>query len=111
MFLKNYRDHVRFSDEKMTKVNLFESHRMFADLYCLLPGQEQKVHSHADEDKVYFVLEGEVDVTIGEATEGLSAGACAVAPAGEPHGVGCGGSDRAVLLVWMAPHPKPEKIG
>ncbi|MCE7936064.1 MAG: cupin domain-containing protein, partial [Chlorobi bacterium CHB2] len=35
MFLPNYRELIRFSDEKMVKINLFESHRMFADLYCL----------------------------------------------------------------------------
>ena len=33
---------ARFGPEKMTKVNLFESSRMFCDLYCLEPGQVQK---------------------------------------------------------------------
>ena len=44
----------------MKKVNLFESPRFFCDLYCLRPGQEQKVHSHADNDKIFkeFVLDG-----------------------------------------------------
>ena len=44
-----------FRDEKMNKVNLYESHRLFCDVYCLRPGQEQKVHDHADNDKVYHV--------------------------------------------------------
>ncbi len=28
-------------------------------LNCLEPGQEQRVHEHEDQDKFYFVLEGE----------------------------------------------------
>lgn len=105
MFLDDYRRLVRFSDEKMVKVNLYESHRMFADLYCLAPGQEQRVHSHEGEDKCYLVLEGRVACTIGEEERELALGGCAVAPAGEPHGVRCEGPDPAVLLVFMAPHP------
>lgn len=105
MFLKDYRSLVRFDDRKMAKVNLFESHRMFADLYCLEPGQEQSIHSHEGEDKVYFVLEGSVEAILGERREKLAPGGLAVAPAGEPHGVRCSGPERAVLLVWMAPHP------
>ena len=59
MTIQNYKNLVRFDDEKMQKVNLFESHRMFADLYCLKPGQQQKPHTHSENDKIYFVLEGE----------------------------------------------------
>ena len=47
-----------FNTEKMNKVNLFETDRMFCDLYCFEPGQQQKVHAHAGADKVYYVLEG-----------------------------------------------------
>ena len=105
MFLDDYRRLVRFSDETMVKVNLHQSHRMFADLYCLAPGQEQRVHSHEDEDKVYVVLEGRVYCTIGREERELAPGGCAVAPAGEPHGIRCEGSDPAVVLTFMAPHP------
>ena len=105
MFIEDYHEHVKFSDEKMTKVNLYESHRLFADLYGLLPGQAQKVHDHADEDKVYMVLEGEAIFTVGEEERKLGAGGVSVAPAGEVHGVRTEG-ERAVLLVFMAPHPR-----
>ena len=111
MFLNDYRTLVRHSDETMVKVNLWESHRMFADLYCLLPGQEQRVHSHEGEDKVYFVLEGRVICTIGEEERELAPGACAVAPAGVVHGVRCGETGPGVLLVFMAPHPTMREEG
>jgi quercetin dioxygenase-like cupin family protein len=103
-FLKP-REHQRFSEEKMQKVNLFESPQMFSDTYCLEPGQEQKIHSHTDATKVYYVLEGEARVTIGESTEVLSPGSMAWALAGEPHGVRNDSGARCVLLVAMAPNP------
>jgi quercetin dioxygenase-like cupin family protein len=106
MFLPDYRSLVHFSDEKMQKVSLFESHRMFADLYCLQPGQQQKPHTHDDNDKIYFVLDGSSTFILGEEERTLAAGGCCVARAGEPHGVRNDSAENAVLLVFMAPHPK-----
>jgi quercetin dioxygenase-like cupin family protein len=105
MKIPDYRALASFGDEKMTKVNLFESHRMFADLYCLRPGQSQKLHSHADNDKVYFVLEGRCRCTIGEEEYALAAGESCAARAGEPHGVVNDSDGDTILLVFMAPHP------
>jgi hypothetical protein len=51
---------ARFSEEKLLKIPVFQSEKMFFDLYALLPGQAQKAHAHAGSDKVYYVLEGEV---------------------------------------------------
>ncbi|MHC4845531.1 MAG: cupin domain-containing protein [Planctomycetota bacterium] len=97
-----------FSDEKMAKVNLFESPRMFCDVYGLLPGQAQKAHSHAENDKVYSVLTGRVRVDIGDEQRTLGPGEVAVAPAGVDHGVVNESDAPATLLVVMAPHPKPK---
>ena len=94
-----------YSDEKMQKVNLYESPQMFCDVYCLLPGQEQKAHTHGENDKIYHVLEGACDVQIGEETQTLEAGEMAVAPAGVIHGVENKSGSPAALLVVMAPHP------
>ena len=58
MEIKQVWDLTRFRPEKMQKVNLFETPRMFCDIYCLEPGQEQKVHSHRGNDKIYHVLKG-----------------------------------------------------
>lgn len=107
MCIEDYRDQVRFSEEKMVKVNLWGSHRLFADLYCLLPEQSQRVHTHEGEDKIYFLLEGEATCTIGEIEHRLESGGVCIAPAGAPHGVRAD-SGKAVLLVIMAPHPSIE---
>ena len=95
-----------FSDEKMQKVPVFESNKMFYDQYCLLPGQSQKVHSHEGEDKVYLVLEGEALFDIGGEQEMLTEGTAVIARAGVPHGVRNDSGTKLVLLVTMAPKPQ-----
>lgn len=95
----------KFSPQKMNKVNLFESPRMFCDIYCLEPGQYQKEHTHDDSDKIYHGLMGTCRVRIGEESQPLEPGQIAVAPAGVVHGVHNDSAERVTLLVVMAPHP------
>ena len=95
----------RFSPEKLQKVNLFETPQMFCDIYCLEPGQRQKVHTHAGATKFYYVIEGEGAFTIGEETRDLGPGGVAWSAPDEPHGVENRGNERLVLLVSMAPNP------
>lgn len=94
-----------FRADKMAKVNLFETPRMFCDIYCLEPGQEQKPHAHDGADKVYFVLEGQATISVGAERATLGPGAAVLAPSGEEHGVRNASSERVVLLVTMAPNP------
>lgn len=96
---------VAFNPEKMAKNALFDSPHMFCDMYCLLPGQAQKVHAHEGSDKVYWVLEGTGRFTIGEETRDLDAGHAVIARAGEPHGVANATERNLVLVVTMAPRP------
>lgn len=96
---------ISFSKEKMNKNALFNSPRLFYDLYCLLPGQQQKVHAHEDSDKVYYVLEGTGRFTVGDEEQNLPQGHAVIAPAGESHGVRNETDENLVLLVTMAPRP------
>lgn len=98
-------DQKRFSNEKFQKVNLFDTDRMFCDIYCFEPGQEQKAHSHAENDKIYFVLEGNGDFTVGDETVKGIPGTAVLCPPGVDHGVLNSSEDRLVVLVFMAPHP------
>ncbi len=98
-------DYRQFSAEKMKKQNVFQSARFFCDVYCFEPGQEQKGHVHADQDKLYFVLEGEGTFRIGGESQILGEGQGTMAPAGEEHGVTNHTSDRLRVLVFMAPNP------
>lgn len=101
MFL-NLDERVSFSPQKLNKVALCESERLLFDLYCLEPGQAQKVHAHDGIDKVYVVLSGRPTVQLGEQGRTLQPGQAAYAPAGLPHGVRNETTDRATLLVFQA---------
>ena len=95
----------RFAREKMVKAGVFETPRLFYDLYCLEPGQTQKPHRHEGADKVYAVLEGEVLVHVGEDSATLAAGTAVLAPAGIDHGIENRTVARAAIFVFMAPRP------
>jgi mannose-6-phosphate isomerase-like protein (cupin superfamily) len=101
----NFESLVRFSDEKMQKISLFDSTKYFCDLYCLKPGQDQRIHSHAESDKIYFVLRGRGMFHIGGEERELGSGEAVVARPGEPHGVRNGAGEDLVLLVFMTPRP------
>lgn len=93
----------------LKKFNQFESDRMFVDYYVVEPGGEQKPHTHAGNDKLYFVLEGEGTFLLGEEEHRLTAGEGCVAEADVPHGVRNHTDRRLVILVSMAPHPGRKK--
>ena len=93
------------SPQKMQKISLFETENMFCDLYCLLPGQTQKPHSHKGADKIYFVLEGTGTFQIGDEESVLGPGMIVLAPSGVEHGVRNTSEGELNLLVFMAPNP------
>jgi quercetin dioxygenase-like cupin family protein len=95
----------RFAEEKMQKVSLFDTANCFCDLYCLSPGQSQKAHSHAGADKIYYVLEGDATIQVGDEEQVLGPGRIVLAPSEVVHGVRNASSQRLSLLVFMAPNP------
>ena len=98
-------EHAKFRPDKMAKIALATTPRAQLDLYCLEPGQDQKPHAHADQDKIYFVLEGRGRVVLGDAAESLEAGEAIVAPAGASHGIANDGTGRLTVLVIVTPPP------
>ena len=96
---------IRFSDEKMQKIPVFDSEKYFFDIYCLKPGQDQRVHSHPESDKIYFVLRGKGTFHIGGDEQEIGAGRAVVARPNQSHGVRNASSDDLVLLVFMSPRP------
>ena len=99
------KDARRFSAEKIAKNSLAESDKFFFDLYCLEPGQEQKIHRHDASDKVYLVLEGQAQVSVDDQRADLVSNEGVIAPSGTAHGIRNASADRAVVLVVMAPKP------
>ena len=105
MNVVNLSDYQQFSSEKMKKNNIFKTPRFFCDIYCFEPGQEQKGHSHGEQDKVYFVLEGQGTFQVGLEKQVLGSGQGTMAPAGEEHGVKNHTDQRLKVLVFVAPNP------
>ena len=101
MEIRDIHASFRFSSEKMQKVKLFGTGQMFLDVYCLEPGQSQKVHTHDNETKIYVVLEGTARFHVSSEVEDVGAGHAVLARPGEPHGVENVSGERVVLLVGM----------
>jgi quercetin dioxygenase-like cupin family protein len=104
-YFADYAEHAGADAERFFKATLFRSERLLLGLNCLEPGQAQAVHDHADQDKFYFVLEGEGAFTVGAEARTAAPGVAVWAPAGVEHGVANRGSRRLVLLVGIAPSP------
>lgn len=99
------RERVAFNPEKMAKVALAATSRCQLDLYCLAPGQAQKPHTHADQDKICFVLEGRGSFALEGVEEAVAAGDAVVAPAGAAHGLRNTGDAPLLVLVVVTPPP------
>ncbi len=102
---REYRPLVGSAPQGHYKATLFQSPRLLLGLNCLEPGQVQTAHRHADQDKFYFVLEGEGDFSLGEEHRLAGVGTAIWAPAGTEHAVRNPGPARLVLLVGIAPAP------
>lgn len=99
----DYRKLTGSSPDKMYKSTLFESQRLLLGLNCLEPGQADRAHTHSEQDKFYFVLEGEGEFTIGDEMIVAGPGLTVLAPAGVTHGVANKGTDRLVILMGLTP--------
>ena len=98
-------EQAKFQPDRMAKVALATTARAQLDLYCLAPGQSQKVHSHADQDKIYVVLQGRGRFTLGAEELALAEGEALVAAAGTPHGLVNDSNAALTVLVFLSPPP------
>ena len=99
------REHAKLSPDKMAKIALAVTPRAQLDLYCLAPGQAQKPHSHADQDKLCYVLDGMGTFSLDGQEETLTAGDAVVFPSGSQHGIVNSGSVELLVLVVVTPPP------
>lgn len=89
----------------MSKTTFAQGEFLFAGLNCFEPGQEHAPHAHQGQDKLYFILEGEGIVQVGDNREMLSAGDAAFAPSGVMHSIRNSGPRRLVVMAILAPPP------
>jgi len=108
MIVRGAAGRAEFSDAKMGKVSLASGQHLYAGLNCFLPGQEHKAHIHADQDKMYVVLDGAGIATVGDVSEPVGQGDVIFAPAGVPHGMRNDSSAPLTVLTVFAPPPRRE---
>lgn len=106
MFVKQVADHVGKRTDKFYKATLFQADTLLLGLNCLEPGQTQRPHDHADQDKFYYLIEGSGLFWLGEERVRAAQGQVVWAPKGVVHGVHNDGAETLTLLVGIAPAPK-----
>jgi mannose-6-phosphate isomerase-like protein (cupin superfamily) len=106
MIIRNAASRAVFSAEKMGKVALAAGHHLYAGLNCFLPGQQHAAHVHADQDKLYVVLEGSGIATVGDTSEPVTPGDLVFAPAGVPHAMSNPGPANLIVATLFAPPPR-----
>jgi quercetin dioxygenase-like cupin family protein len=99
------KDHAKFQPDKMAKIALATTERAQLDLYCVAPGQSQKPHTHGDQDKIYYVVEGRGRFRLGGEELALEAGEAVVARAGVEHGLVNASAAPLLVLVVVTPPP------
>ena len=104
--VKTLQEYIGAQPEKFYKATLFQSEAMLLGLNCLEPGQVQKPHDHADQDKFYYVVAGEGRFWLGEEQVTAVSGQVVWAPSGVVHGVQNESQVQLVLLVGIAPGPR-----
>ena len=105
MIVKNSVERAKFSGRKMGKSDLARGKHLFAGLNAFEPGQQHAPHAHCDRDKLYVVLQGRGELTIGDQTTTVAPGDVALAEADVVHSLRNPGPDRLVVLVVMGPPP------
>ena len=108
-YFADYRDHAGATAERFFKATLFRSGRLLLGLNCLEPGQAQAVHDHADQDKFYFVLEGEGAFTVGAEARTAGPGVAVWARPGSSTAWPTGA--RAASSCWSGSRPAPDGDG
>ncbi len=98
-------EHAAYSAQKMGKSTIFESSRLLVGLNAFESGQEHTLHTHAGQDKVYQVIEGEGLFLLEGRELAMKAGDLLVAPEGVAHGVRNTGGRRLLVLAILAPAP------
>lgn len=103
--VKTVTDYAGAREDKFFKATLFRGTALLLGMNCLEPGQVQRPHDHADQDKFYYVVAGNGRFWLGDEQVQAAAGDVVWAPAGLVHGVRNDGHERLTLLVGIAPAP------
>lgn len=105
MIVKQAARLARFDPKKMGKCDLLDGKHLFSGLNAFEAGQRHEPHAHCERDKLYVVLEGRGELTVGDERQSVGPGDVALAPADVVHTLYNPGPERLVVLTVMAPPP------
>jgi quercetin dioxygenase-like cupin family protein len=95
---------LSYRPEKMAKVDVVSSPRLICGLNCFEPGQAQQAHAHKGADKLYYVVEGRGEFSLGAEKRTLGPGELLYVPEGVEHGVINTGQERLGVLIVITPN-------
>ena len=95
---------VKYQTEKMAKVDVVSSKHLICGLNCFEPGQVQKAHAHKGAEKLYMVLEGTGEFSVGAEKRVLKTGDLLHVPEDVDHGVVNTGSGRLAVMIVITPN-------
>ena len=97
-------DLIEFQPDKMAKVDVASSSHVICGLNCFEPGQVQKAHAHKGADKLYYVIEGSGEFSVGVEKRRLSQGELLHVPENVEHGVVNDSDGRLAVLIVITPN-------
>lgn len=88
--------------------------KMAAKLWYFEPGEEVGFHAHPEEEELYYVIEGEFSLKLGDAADPeyvrVGPGTFFAAGPYEPHGHRCVGEENGVVLALGAPADAGDEV-
>lgn len=88
--------------------------KIAAKLWYFDPGEEVGFHAHPEEEELYYVIEGEFSLKMGDATNPeytrVGPGTFFAAGPYEPHGHRCVGDEVGVVLALGAPADAGDEV-
>jgi quercetin dioxygenase-like cupin family protein len=95
---------AKYQPDKMAKVDVASSPHLICGMNCFEPGQVQKAHAHKGADKLYYVLEGRGEFSVGAEKRTLGAGELLYVPENVEHGVVNTSAGRLSVLIVITPN-------
>jgi len=83
----NIADEIEFNATRQVRKRLVMKERIEMELVCYEPGQNTVEHHHVGQDEIYYFLEGEGTVTVGDESLDVGPGSVVYVPAEAKHTV------------------------
>ena len=97
------KDLVDFSQEKRVRKALVRSGGLSAEIVCYEPGQHTLAHHHPNQDELFYVVEGEGVMQVGEEQVAVAPGSVVFVSDHTQHGITASAGTRLVVLFVKGP--------